>query len=403
MNGSAAGLPRNPYPSEPPRLDMENVPPPNYAAALDWMQVLEGRAVSFDIWARGNYMRRLITHERTKSSPLVVPFRRVEQMRWAYRRLALLGLAVDFIYTGGVSKPKRCLTLRPNDGPCARLDGGWGYIAELGSFATVRGRECFALSGWSQLMPEPILDWVVDEASEAFARGDVFVAPAEHVGIDLSRWQPGAAALADVAGGKLVRHGRAATALMQLELPILEAMPSNAFQRFLTESADELARFRVCFRRLVDETEPDDLEDVVEEIRAEVAAMSQSRRYASMRRSIQLLGGTLAVGTSAAVAVVAKAPELALPVAASAGAAAATNALVDLWKQKAEGQAKLRDNSFSLLWQLGIDAVGKVRTSSQPARLGTLQRIEPDAGGALPECHWLCPPTCGLAILAIRK
>jgi len=43
------------------------------AAALDRMGLIEPRALSFDIWARGNYTRRLIHHERTDAAPLFGP------------------------------------------------------------------------------------------------------------------------------------------------------------------------------------------------------------------------------------------------------------------------------------------------------------------------------------------
>ena len=35
-------------------------PAPTYRFVLDWMQRVPGRAISFDYWARGNYLRRVI-------------------------------------------------------------------------------------------------------------------------------------------------------------------------------------------------------------------------------------------------------------------------------------------------------------------------------------------------------
>lgn len=77
--------------SEPWSFWPERLLPPRYDFALDWMTATEGRAVSLDIWARGNYTRRLIHHHQTGTVPLVVPIRSVEQMRWAYRRLGETG------------------------------------------------------------------------------------------------------------------------------------------------------------------------------------------------------------------------------------------------------------------------------------------------------------------------
>jgi hypothetical protein len=391
---------QNPYPSEPPQLSAGDVEAPNYSDVLDWMRAINWRTVSLDMWARGNYVRRIIHQGQAGTPPLVVPFRTAEELRWAYRRLALLGLPVDFLYTQNVSRPKKVIHLYPTDLP---ISGGWGCIAALGSKYKYRGREFFPVFGNVRLMPDWIADWLVDEVAEAFTRGEVFIAPAELVGIHPSHSAPGVEALAETAQGTAVRHAKTAAALLQLELPSLEAMSSVAFEKFLREHQDDLTRFRAAFRRLVDGAEPSDLNDVVDDIRAEVAAMSQSKRYSAMRRNISILGGSLTTIAAGVAAAIAANPALALPIAGSAGAAAATACLVDMWKQRIDQEAGVKQNSFSLLWNLGVDRTERIQLSRQTVKVAPAQRMENAPPSVPAEFHWLCPPSVGMQLLAVKK
>jgi hypothetical protein len=364
------------------------------------MQRLDGRAVSLDIWARGNYVQRLVYDKATDKLPVIVPFRRVEEMRWAYRRLALLGIPVDFIYTGPVSRPKKVLHLYPG-GPKKLIEGGWGYVAALGSTFKKEPHEYFPLIGYSQLMPDEIADWLVEEVPEAFLRGEVFVAPAQLVGISRSQPKAGADALATVAQGMVMRHGTLAQGFMEIELPHLDAMTPEAFRRFLDESPEDLARFRVACRQLVRGVEHDQIDDLLDEIRAEVAAMKQSTRYSTMRRNIGLLGGSLATFAAGLAAGVAASPDLVLPVAASTGAATATGCLTDMLRQRIDSQEKVGANSFSLLWQLGLDDVRRVPVGSRQ-RAHSAVRLENAPKSLDGQFHWLCPPSTGMKFLVSK-
>jgi hypothetical protein len=394
--------------AEKPRFDpqpinywSEPIDAPRYDLAFDWLTATEGRAFSLDIWARGNYTRRLIHHHQSGAQPLIVPVKSVEQMRWAYRRLALLGLPVDFVYTGRLPKPAKVLQLRPADR--GQMDDGcWGYIG--GAPGEFGGRKWIAMIGYSQAMPDPLVDWLVNEASSAFVRGDVFLAPAELIGIDPTQNNPGSEALAALAEGRLVRNGESAAALMNLDLPAVDLMLPENFQKFLDESEDDLAQFRSAFRRLAHE-DVRQSKDLVREIQAEVAAMHTSRRYTRMRRNVTLLGGALATTTASVTASIgAAAPGAALPAVASAAGAAAAACLVDLVKQRADRLQGAGQNSFQLLWKLGMDRVGKVRESPGPTvRLGTTKFRADVVSTEHPETHWLCPPTASLTWLVVKR
>src|SRR6266849_1093649 len=249
---------------------------PTYAMVLDWMRSSPGRAVSFDIWARGNYTRHVIHSMHRNSAPLIVPFRWVDEMRWAYRRLALLGVPIEFVYMGGVSPPQRILHLYPADGVVN--EGGWGYGAALGDVVQIRGKRWF-----------------------------------------------------------------------------------------------------------------------------EVAAVCQSERFASLRKSAVKLGGALATVSAGIAAATAMDQRLAIPVAATAGAAAAASVLTDLWKERIKAGAKLRESAYFLALKLGLDKPTKVRRGKVAVGLRKMQRIESTDPGKLSDFHWLCPPTPGLQFLAFKK
>lgn len=362
------------------------------------MKHAPGRAVSFDIWARGNYTRRLIHNTSTQRHPLIIPCRSVEEMRWAFRRLSLLGMPVDLVYTGGVSAPKNVLHLYPAEG---LIGPGWGYIGALGSIARIRGRKWFPVIGVARLMPERILDWLYNEASEEFSRGDVFVAPAELIGIDPSDAQPGLQTLAEVALGERVDpDDQAIVHLANLEIPYIDKMRPAAFRRFLRDHEEEFTRFRSVFKKLSAEAGTD-LRAVVEELRVEVADLSLSERYASLRRTISRFGGALATCGAAVAAAVAASPETALPIAASAGAAGATATLFDLWKQRAEYHEAQHRSPYYILWKLGVDRPSRVQRTPVAAELRRLHRLENATEKNLGDFHWLCPPTPGLRLAVV--
>jgi hypothetical protein len=90
--------------------------------------------------------------------PFLAQIENRAQMTWAYQRLALLGLPVEFIYTGSLSPLKKILRLHPH----GLVDiGGWGYLASL-SYHKHRGKEWFPLVGNVRLMPDSVVSFLAD-------------------------------------------------------------------------------------------------------------------------------------------------------------------------------------------------------------------------------------------------
>jgi hypothetical protein len=201
---------RHAYSSILTDLDVD-VPAPDYALALEWMQAFSNPQISYDIWARGNYARRIIDLRKRNAKPLLIPVKTVAEMQWAYRRTALLGLPVEFVYIGGVQPVSKILHLFPE------LDsyvGGCGYIAAMGSKSMIKGRNYFPVIGYSQLMPPQFVNWLSHEVAEEFRAGNVFISPAEHVGIDPNDQSRGTEAIAGLNSG--MAFGDAAKGLFKV-------------------------------------------------------------------------------------------------------------------------------------------------------------------------------------------
>lgn len=131
-------------------------------------------------------------------------------------------------------------------------DAGWGYIAALGSKTKIGGRDWFPIIGYVHMMTESVLDWLVEEASEDFIEGKVFVAPAELIGIDPRGINKGLNALSGVTGGMPIASDyRVAKAAMELDIPFLDNMNSSDFRKFINDYSNELIRFQIAFKKVV--------------------------------------------------------------------------------------------------------------------------------------------------------
>jgi hypothetical protein len=370
---------------------------PLYENAATLLRQTDEKAGLFDYWARGNYTRRLLHFRQTGVRPLLVPVATVDEMRWAHRRLALTGATVDFIYTGLLTSPTKCVQVMWL--PERHVwDAGWGYIATQWK---VRDRYAAMLVGTARLMPEEVVDWLIDEANQEFRGGQLFVAPAELVGLDFTS-ADALAPVATITGGATVEPQTAsALAALELDLPFLDAMSPKRFRKFMREHKEEFFRFRVAFARLVTESSenPEQRLGWLDELRAEVADIQLSERYGRLRRNIVLAGGTLGVVTACAGAFAA-APETVSVV----GAGAAGAALIDLWRQALERREGRSANRLSLLWNLGVQRPSQVRRTRR-ARVSLAQPppVDPEALRPPRSHHWLCPPTSGLLFAGVRK
>lgn len=194
---------------------------------------------------------------------------------------------------------------------------------------------------------------------------------------------------------------KAATVLMELELPYLEGMRPSEFEFFLKEHEEELLCFRTALRKLVGGTAS--IEGTVEELQNEVAELSLSAKHQTFRRNVSTLGGTLTTFVAALGATAAANPETLPAVTGVAVAAGATATLVELWKQRTEHAAKLAENPFCLLWQLGVTKPSHLKRLPLNVSFRKMQQRVTVKDTGLFDCHWLCPPTPGLRFGAVRK
>lgn len=387
-------------------LDLSlEVEKPQYGSIVDWMKVAESKALAFDLWARGNYTRRLIHNRSNGVTPILVPFQYVDELRWAHRRLSLMGLQAEYVYTGALGTTQKILMLHPAGDYL--IDAGWGYIAALGSRTKMRGREWFPVLGYARPMPEAILDWITDEVPAAFSRGEIFVTPAELVGIANIDFDQGINMLTETQDGVLLDDSMKATELLaSLELPYLDQLSATQFDRLLNEHADDLVRFRFAMRKLVHGEGA--IEAAIDELRAEVAELRFSDSNQRMRADISRFGGvftTFAATVGAAASIATRQPT-SEAIAAATGAAVlagAASTLADLWKQAAERKAKLREKKFSLFWSLGVQTPEAVRRRKTEIKFHQFNKATPAPMSEIPDCHWLCPPTNGMRFLSVRR
>lgn len=376
---------------------------PSYEQCLDWLRgsPLDASA-TFDYWARGNFTRHVLYNRQKGHQPLLVAVDSVPQARSAYRRLALLGLPVDLVYCGNLSEPHKLLHMVPvsND---TMIDSGWGYV---GTFAELADERWLQLVGTARLMPQAVYDWLINEVPSQFERGQVFVAPAELIG--LPRVAPGAPldSLAEVSRACSVaqasKYGGAST-VFKLELPYLEGMSATDFSAFLQDHEEALSDFRNAVRDLVaPEDESDiDVEEAVKLIRHEVSEMTQSARWEALRTFITKCGGQLKtvqgmIGALGAAGAVASQD----PFAGAAVATGATKVLRDLWREARTEDPNMSSHRLRLLWELGAadreeDHRENEEWQFERARLMPADRIDAH--------HWLCPPTAGIELAFVRK
>lgn len=354
-----------------------------------------GKAALLDYWARGNYTRRVLYLRQLGIRPLLVRVSSVDQMRWAHRRLSLIGLPVDFIYSGPLAAAvKGVMVVRlPKDHV---WDAGWGYIATQWSH---RGRFAAALFGTARLMPESVVEWLVEEAADDFRDGNVFVAPAPLIGLGSA--DGSLAPLATIVDGSTIDAGTAAaTGVMELDIPFLDQMTPRAFNKFVRNHAEDLSRFRLAFGRLVS-TSPENAEqfrDWISELKAEVADIQLSDRFSRLRRNLSAAGGALGAFTACAGAVGATPVSLSM-----VGAGAAGAALIDLWKQAVDRRQARAESRLSLLWSLGLQRPSHVRRARRVPRVPANSSVSRAEIQPPLSHHWLCPPRHGIRFARVRK
>lgn len=385
----------------------ENVHQPSYKVALDWMKVIEHPQVTYDFWARGNYTKRMIYNRNNGINPLIVPVKSVGEIRWAYKRLSLIGIPVEFSVLGSLSKPSKVLHLCPSD---IIFDSGWGYIGALGTMSKIKGREWFPVIGQARLLPEYFVRWLIEEVPDDFMDGNVFISPAELVGIDSKQPDNGLNVLSHISNGTLVNNEpEIAKAILQLDIPYVDNISQHKLRKILNDYEPELYCFRKAFKELIvsNHNSIDQVNFYLEQLRYEVAELCKSKKHQPFRLTLSKSAGVLAIlSTSFPVAEIISqglttSSSLLSFVAGSAisGAALTLTQLLEQHKQK---EKSISDNPFYLLWKLGITKPSEIQNRNliNLVKIPKGNPVNIDNNNGF---HWLCPPTNGLAFLGIKK
>jgi hypothetical protein len=352
---------------------------------------------SFDVWNRGNFVRRILHNRALGIQPILVPAANTDQMQFAYRRLALVGMAVDFVYTGPISKPQSVMHLLPWEG--VPVDAGWGYVIVADPcFTSPEGRKFAPITGAASLLPEGVTQCIAKEAYRPFLDGRLTVAPAELIGLSALLNSSRIDALAQISAGTTAADAKdSLPAILDLEMPWVDGMAPGDFEKLLSDHQLELAEFRLAFASLMTRYY-ESLSDAAvarERFRTSAQDLLRSTKHERMRSLVLKCRGTLttfpfAMGVLAAAGAVSSRD----PFAGAAVLAGSAKVLHDLWKQ-AKSETHASAGPLRLILRMGF-ATPTFRARS---RRSPVPRDLFEKEGQLHPCHWLCPPTSGLQAL----
>jgi hypothetical protein len=378
------------------------VAPPNYATLISWWDAWpKAKPAHLDFWARGNYIRRLISRKNTNRAACIVRVEYIDEIEAALRKLALLDLDVDFIWHGEISKPQ--LNILPQD-----IDyedsGGWGYSACAGDRMKDNrgGKEWCPSTGWGALLPDSLTDWLNDEAQGFLNDGRIMVAPAGHVGL---RKIPGGKSenqLQRVSNSISMTNEKAKIrALFNLELPFVEGLPLRDVYKFCRDHGDSLTLFQGALRKFfqtsLQGTEESISQQLLNEINENVAELRLSDRTLGTRKTLSALGATIStllvtVGIKLGFS----------PSAAAVGSTGAAIAAITQISQIIEARGQMRKNPYYAIWALqkgkGPKNIFKHHQSLRWAP-PTPERSQKE----IPPFHWLSPPTAGWRIPTVLR
>lgn len=378
-------------------LDQE-VTEPSYDNVLDWMRKSKSRSFAYDFWNRGNYTRRLIYQRNSGIKPLHVQVSYINEIRWAYRRLALLGMPVEFIYDGYLSEEQKIAYV---DVAPEIFDAGNGYN---GTLMKMSGKYYCALFGAARLLPSTVTDWIVEEASEDFANGRVIISPTELIGIDTNNKFESTKILSSITNGVILpQEVEVARTFMELKLPYLDNMSSYSFTKFLKEYESEIINFQKAFQKLVINSKKteDEISENVKLLQYEISELILSDKYKNTRKGIEKFGGVIETFTiSFATAAITDPLNIKIGAIASAGGAA-VKGLIDLYNQSSKVEKEMSVNPYYVLWKLGITKLSKVKKGNR-IDLNNFSNLFSDTL-LQNSYHWICPPENGVWWAGTKK
>ncbi len=375
---------------------------PSYAAVMDWMKATNGRHVTYDFWARGNYMRRLLYNRSNNIAPLLIQVENEKQMIWAYKRLALLGLPLEFVFAGQCNKGA-VFHLCPWD---LNVDSGWGYIAALGSKANINGRDYFPIIGHAKLMPEEIIDLIVDDLSEEFVNGSVFIAPAELIGLKSKALRTEIQKYSLLTGGMpILKDDVDIKSIIEIGIPFIDKLSIPDFRKLINDYGDHLVDFRSIFHKFSNARNIGEEEgyQVLRSLQMEIERLLKSDIHIPFRNIISVLGGVLCFGAATIAAASGDTSSvIAFAGAALGGINGACNIHQYLRERIQAKDKKIGASPYAMFWKLGLAKHDRAKTINR-AFLGPPPKQSPSEFNDNVDYHWLCPPTSGMLFLAFEK
>lgn len=380
----------------PGNEQVHDILPPDYETLLSWWRAWpEARPELVDFWARGNFTRRFLSRRQQEKPTWVVKVEYIDDIEASLRQLALLGVNVDFIWTGEMSPPGMVITPQSID---YEDSGGWGYLAAAGDEIEDRrgDLEWCPSMGWASLFPTTVTDWMAEKGVEFIRDGSIFVAPSELVGMGKSPIaQPDEKYLEIGNSPAVIRDVALIKALAELELPRLDGLPIADVKKFLQDEQDSFVLFQSSLRKLLQDTDADSSESIkmelIQAIREGVAEVCLSDRTLKARKSLTVLGAAITtfcvtVGLNAGLS----------PGVAAIASGSGAMATLALWHQLLDAEGKLRQHPFYIAWAL--QGGKSKRMKKHPEKLKLQGQITGKKQADIPPYHWLAPPTPGWGI-----
>jgi hypothetical protein len=359
---------------------------PNYKELLDWWQSWPtAKPELLDFWSRGAYVQRCLHRKRHPRTSVTVAAKYIDELEHAIKRLVLLGVEIEFVWTGEISPP--IFNMVPLD-----IDyegaGGWGYDVASGSrFKSDRRtkKEWAPALGWAQMVPETVTDFIAGDCQQLFSDGRLFLAPAELIGLSNNMNRGPSKKYEQFTGSKTAFElSRSIQLLEELELPFLDGMSTKDAISFCEDHPDELVRLRSHMQDLLADNET--LDRPLRELKDSVRELRHSAKHSRLRNTVVSIGGALGAfnfGIASGLA------------SQAIGAGFVAHAALQWWCEKSITQSQIRNHKSWPVWKL---AKGKPRGQADWEKMRPM-RIDPEQRpGKNVLWHWLAPPEAGWTI-----
>lgn len=359
---------------------------PEYSLLFEWLRDWpDARPEIFDFWGRGGYLGRIMNRQLNPRPAITVSVQFLDEMDTVLRRIALMGLEVDFLWHGRMSKTG--LVLAPQAADYNGV-GGWGYNACAGDELLNKKseREWVPALGVATLMPDTVTDWIAERAGAFFRDGQAYIIPSKNAGVIRPNRAGEVSPLDNISISKTVARISSALKIVEnLDLVYLDKMNLADVAKFRSDYSEELARFQTHIAELLQSNE-EDVDRVTKELRDSVDEIKRSRKHANMRNLVIALGGVLAtvnIGLASGLS------------AQLLGSGVAAQNALHWWLERDIFRKTIRRDPVWPVWELSRGRkMGSFKKDRLVHDLGfsTLRSTENKL------CHWLAPPSSGWGI-----